>query len=107
MTAHHAVLVVQVTDVERHNDALPQLDRPTSSCRRACRRCSSCSADSDPEMVAESYWRATHFIGEVAAQYSAGQASPVQKALAEQAYAAICRRLYDQLQGRASARTAK
>ena len=56
--------------------------------------------DSDPEMVAETYWRATHYIEEVAAQYSAGKLSLAQKALAEQCYFAICRRLHNQLKAR-------
>ena len=99
MTAHHAVLLVQVTDVERHNDGVPQID-PSVEQPEVLQALIELLGDSDPEMVAESYWRATHYIEEVAAQYSAGKLSLVQKALAEQCYFAICRRLHNQLKAR-------
>lgn len=99
LTAHHAVLVVQVTDVERPNDALPQLPADIEQ-PESLQALFELLGPNDPEMVAETYWRATHFVGEVAAQYSAGKLSLVQKALAEQAYAAICRRLHEQLKAR-------
>ncbi|WPP44302.1 arginine decarboxylase [Pseudomonas sp. AN-1] len=99
MTAHHAVLVVQVTDVERHDDSAPQFD-PAAERPETLQALFDLLGDSDPEMVAESYWRATHLIGEVAGQYSAGKLGLRDKALAEQCYFAICRRLYDQLQAR-------
>lgn len=99
LTAHHAVLVVQVTDVERPNDALPQLPADIEL-PESLQALFELLVPNDPEMVAETYWRATHFVGEVAAQYSAGKLSLVQKALAEQAYAAICRRLHEQLKAR-------
>ncbi|MEO4047752.1 arginine decarboxylase [Pseudomonas sp. CAU 1711] len=99
MTAHHAVLVVQVTDVERHNDEVPQID-PQVEHPEVLQTLIELLGDSDPEMVAETYWRATHFIEEVAAQYSAGKLDLPQKALAEQCYFAICRRLYNQLKAR-------
>lgn len=99
LTAHHAVLVVQVTDVERPNDALPQLPADIEQ-PEILQALFELLGPNDPEMVAETYWRATHFIGEVAAQYSAGKLSLVQKALAEQCYAAICRRLHEQLKAR-------
>lgn len=99
LTAHHAVLVVQVTDVERPNDALPQLPADIEL-PESLQALFELLGPNDPEMVAETYWRATHFVGEVAAQYSAGKLSLVQKALAEQAYAAICRRLHEQLKAR-------
>ncbi|HEY6609943.1 MAG TPA: arginine decarboxylase [Pseudomonas sp.] len=99
MTAHHAVLVMQVTDVERHNDSVPALD-PALEQPEVLQALIELLGPTDPEMVAETYWRATHFVGEVAAQYSAGKLSLAQKALAEQCYFAICRRLYDQLQAR-------
>ncbi|WP_437882763.1 arginine decarboxylase [Pseudomonas sp. LRF_L74] len=99
MTAHHAVLVVQVTDVERHNDDEPQIDN-TAEQPEVLQALIELLGPSDPEMVAESYWRATHFIEEAAAQYSSGKLDLPQKALAEQCYFAICRRLYNQLKAR-------
>src|SRR5690606_27150655 len=99
MTAHHAVLVVQVTDVERHNDETPVIDAEVEH-PETLQELIGLLGDTDPEMVAETYWRATHFIGEVSSQYSAGKLSLPQKALAEQCYFAICRRLYNQLKAR-------
>ena len=99
MTAHHAVLLVQVTDVERHNDDVPEIDRSIEQ-PEVLQVLIDLLGDSDPEMVAESYWRATHYVSEVAAQYSAGKLDLPQKALAEQCYFAICRRLYNQLKAR-------
>ncbi len=99
MTAHHAVLVVEVTDVEQHNDSVPEFD-PAAEQPETLQALLELLAPTDPEMVAEIYWRATHLVGEVAAQYSAGKLSLAQKALAEQCYFAICRRLYDQLKAR-------
>ena len=99
MTAHHAVLLVQVTDVERHNDKVPEID-PSVEQPEVLHWLIELLDDSDPEMVAETYWRATHYIEEVAAQYSAGKLSLAQKALAEQCYFAICRRLHNQLKAR-------
>ena len=99
MTAHHAVLLVQVTDVERHNDKVPEIDACVEQ-PEVLQVLIELLEDSDPEMVAETYWRATHYIEEVAAQYSAGKLSLAQKALAEQCYFAICRRLHNQLKAR-------
>ncbi|UCJ17036.1 arginine decarboxylase [Pseudomonas sp. MM211] len=99
MTAHHAVLLVQVTDVERHNDEVPEIDRSVEQ-PEVLQVLIDLLGDSDPEMVAESYWRATHYVSEVAAQYSAGKLDLPQKALAEQCYFSICRRLYNQLKAR-------
>jgi len=99
MTAHHAVLLVQVTDVEQHNDAPPELD-PAVEQPEVLQVLIELLGDSDPEMVTETYWRATHYISEVAAQYSAGKLSLAQKALAEQCYFATCRRLHNQLKAR-------
>ncbi|KHO64416.1 arginine decarboxylase [Pseudomonas flexibilis] len=99
LTAHHAVLVVQVTDVERHNDSEPEID-PQADYPESLRELIDLLGPGDPETVAETYWRATHFISEVAAQYSAGKLNLQQKALAEQCYYAICRRLHEQLKVR-------
>jgi arginine decarboxylase len=99
MTAHHAVLLVQVTDVEKHNDAIPQID-PALEQPEVLQVLIELLGDTDAEMVAETYWRATHYISEVAAQYSASKLDLPQKALAEQCYFAICRRLYNQLKAR-------
>ncbi|MDT9145935.1 arginine decarboxylase, partial [Escherichia coli] len=87
------------TDVERHNDEEPHIDAAIEQ-PEVLHALIELLGPSDPEMVAESYWRATHLIEEVAAQYSAGKLDLPQKALAEQCYFAICRRLHNQLKAR-------
>lgn len=99
ITAHHAVLVVNVTDVERHNDQLPVIEN-LSDQPEVIQQLAELLAPTDPEMVTEIYWRAMHLIEEVSAQYSVGKLDLHQKALAEQSYYAICRRLSDQLKAR-------
>ncbi len=96
LTAHHALLVVQVTDVERHNDEIPQID-DLQALPQSLRNLAELLGPIDPEAVAETYWRATHYIAEVAAHYALGSVSLPQKALAEQCYYALCRRLHDAL----------
>src|SRR5690606_2526721 len=54
----------------------------------------------DIEMVTETYWRATHYMTDVADQYAAGKLSLSEKALAEQCYFALCNRLYSLLKAR-------
>ena len=105
MTAHHAVLVMQVTDVERHNDELPQIDN-YGELPDIVQSLADLLGPTDPEMVTETYWRATHYMSESSAQYASGKLTLAQKALAEQSYFAICRRLYNQLR-LVSARTAQ
>lgn len=96
LTAHHALLVVQVTDVERHNDELPQIE-DYDALPESLRNLVDLLGPTDPERVTETYWRASHYIAEVAAQYALGTVSLPQKALAEQCYYALCRRLHDSL----------
>ncbi|HDV4147052.1 TPA: arginine decarboxylase [Pseudomonas aeruginosa] len=99
LTAHHAVLITQVTDVERHNDDVPKIvdldEQP-----EIVRWLAELLGPTDAEMVTETHWRATHYIGDAAAQYADGKISLAQKALAEQCYFAICRRLHNQLKAR-------
>jgi arginine decarboxylase len=54
----------------------------------------------DIEMVTETYWRATHYMSDVAAQYADGKLTLAEKALAEQCYFAVCRRLHNSLKAR-------
>lgn len=96
ITAHHALLVVQVTDVERHNDQPPQIDASQEQPELLLNLIELLDS-ADPEAVAENYWRATHYFEEAAAHYAAGKLNLAQKALAEQCYFALCRRLLEQL----------
>ncbi|WP_348692212.1 arginine decarboxylase [Stutzerimonas balearica] len=99
MTAHHAVLVMQVTDIERHNDEVPEVGN-YDELPDIVQSLVDLLGPTDPEMVTETYWRATHYMSESGAQYASGKLSLAQKALAEQSYFAICRRLYNQLKAR-------
>ena len=56
MTAHHAVLVMQVTDVERHNDEIPQIDN-YDELPDIVQSLTDLLGPTDPEMVTETYWR--------------------------------------------------
>ncbi|MED5606201.1 MULTISPECIES: arginine decarboxylase [Pseudomonas] len=99
LTAHHAVLITQVTDVERHNDELPKItDRAEQP--EIVQYLADLLGPTDAEMVTETYWRATHYMSDAASQYAEGKISLAQKALAEQCYFAICRRLHNQLKAR-------
>ena len=51
MTAHHAVLLVQVTDVEKHNDAVPEID-PSAEQPEVLQVLIELLGDSDPELSA-------------------------------------------------------
>ncbi|MBD1601507.1 arginine decarboxylase [Pseudomonas typographi] len=99
LTAHHALLVMQVTDVERHNDEVPQLDG-LQELPATLQWLVDLLGPIDPEMVTETYWRATHYIGDIAAQYADGKVTLAQKALAEQCYFAVCRKLHNMLKAR-------
>src|SRR5690606_13212532 len=99
LTAHHAVLVVQVTDVERHSDEAPVIE-DLDTLPETVRYLADLLGPTDIEMVTETYWRATHYMSDAAAQYAEGKLSLPQKALAEQCYYAVCRRLHDSLKAR-------
>lgn len=99
MTAHHAVLIVQVTDVERYNDVMPEIE-DQDELPAVVRNLVRLQDQHDIEMVTETYWRATHYMADVAAQYAEGKLSLSEKALAEQCYYALCNRLHAQLKAR-------
>ncbi len=96
LTAHHAVLITQVTDVERHNDEVPKITDLAEQ-PEIVQWLADLLGPTDAEMVTETYWRATHYMSDAASQYAEGKISLAQKALAEQCYFAICRRLHNQL----------
>jgi len=97
MTAHHAVLLMNVTDVERLPEEMPQVhDLPQVSLQ--VHKLFELMNLTDEELVTEIYYRATHYIAEVAESYAEGRVSLKEKAVAEQVYAVLCRRLHRQLQ---------
>jgi len=99
LTAHHAMLIVQVTDVERQNADVPPIE-DLETLSPVVRNLVGLMGQTDIEMVTETYWRATHYMGDVATQYAEGRISLSEKALAEQCYYALCSRLHDLLKAR-------
>ncbi|MBV8502713.1 MAG: arginine decarboxylase, partial [Paucibacter sp.] len=96
MTAHHAVLIMQVTDVERHDDELPVIE-DIKALPEVIQWLYELIGAIDLEMATETYYRATHYMSEVSARFAEGKITLAQKALAEQCYFAICRKLQGQL----------
>jgi arginine decarboxylase len=99
LTAHHAMLVIQVTDVERHNDEVPEIT-DKENLPETLQWLIDLLGPTDIEMVTETYWRATHYMSDIASQYSDGKITLAQKALGEQCYFAVCRRLHNSLKAR-------
>ncbi|MBM2884208.1 arginine decarboxylase [Chromobacterium phragmitis] len=97
MTAHHAVLLMNVTDVERLPDAVDPIDN-VDELSRPLRKLVGLASLNDEELVTEIYYRASHYVSEVSEMYAEGRLSLKEKALAEDVHAALCRRLHNQLQ---------
>ena len=96
MTAHHAVLLVNVTDVERLPDTMPAID-DLPGLSRPVRKLVELMNLTDAEMVTETYYRASHLVSEASDMYAEGRLTLKEKAVAEQVHAALCRRLQAQL----------
>lgn len=104
MTAHHAVLVMNVTDVERLPEQVPEI-ADADNLSFATKKLITLLDTNDSEMVTETYYRVGHYLTEVTEQYLEGKVPLKEKALAEQLHAVLCRRLKNQLQaGRRSQR---
>ena len=97
MTAHHAVLVMNVTDVERLPDAVPPIADEDSLSFPTKKLLDKLNV-TDSEMVTETYYRISHYLAEVTELYIEGKIPLAEKALAEQLHAVLCRRLKKQLQ---------
>ena len=97
MTAHHAVLIMNVTDVERLPESVPEV-ADISTLAKPVRKLFELMELTDEEMVTEIYYRASHYASDVSDLYSAGRISLKEKAMAEDVHATLCRRLHRQLQ---------
>ncbi|MDO1509921.1 MULTISPECIES: arginine decarboxylase [unclassified Neisseria] len=97
MTAHHAVLVMNVTDVERLPEEVPEIT-DEENLSFATKKLIAYLDINDSEMVTETYYRIGHYLTEVTGQYLEGKVPLKEKALAEQLHAVLCRRLKQQLQ---------
>ncbi|WP_374335479.1 arginine decarboxylase [Leeia sp.] len=101
MTAHHALLIVNVTDVERHDDSVPALLQDPEAVRaqpEIIQWLVELLAQNDIEMATETYYRAAHYMSDISNQYAEGKLTLAQKALGEQCYFALCRRMLTLLQ---------
>ncbi|MCL6262618.1 arginine decarboxylase [Craterilacuibacter sp. RT1T] len=96
MTAHHALLVMNVTDVERLGETVPEI-ADVAALPQSLQKLLELTRLSDADMVTETYYRASHLVSDVAELYTEGRVSLKEKALAENIYAALCRRLQRQL----------
>ncbi|AUZ06224.2 arginine decarboxylase [Vitreoscilla sp. C1] len=96
MTAHHAVLVMNVTDVERlpskwdHIEDMDSLSFPV-------RKLLDYTKVNDADMVTETYHRITVYFNELTTLYAEGKIGLAEKALGEQLYSVLCQRLHKQL----------
>ncbi|OWY37498.1 arginine decarboxylase [Xenophilus sp. AP218F] len=97
MTAHHAVLIMNVTDVERLPDNVAKVEN-VESLSLPLRKLLELASLNDEELVTEIYYRASHCVAEVSDMYAEGRLPLKEKALAEDVHAALCRRLHAQLQ---------
>lgn len=93
LTAHHAVLITNVTDVEQPIDAVPSVDT-LEELADPLHKLYELALTGDIELAAETYYRAGQYVATVTELYTDGKLSLAEKAFAEQCYAALCRRLH-------------
>lgn len=100
MTAHHAVLVMNVTDVETLPETVPDitLEQRGQLSFATQKLITLLDQGIDTEMVTETYYRIGHYLAEVNEHYVEGKIGLPEKALAEQFHAVLCRRLKKGLQ---------
>lgn len=102
LTAHHAVLIMNVTDVEKTNDAAPSqaefdaLGDP-DELPTAINKLYELATSTDIVTATETYFRAGQYVATVSDLYTDGRVSLRDKAFAEQCYAALCRRIHGAL----------
>lgn len=65
MTAHHAVLVMNVTDVERLPDQVPEITDEEDLSFATQKLIAKLHDADDREMVTETYYRIGHYLTEV------------------------------------------
>lgn len=99
LTAHHAVLVTNVTDVESLPESVAGIGDERENYSFATQKLIHLMEKGiDSEMVTETYYRIGHYLAEVTENYIDGKIGLPEKALAEQVYAVLCRRLKKGLQ---------
>ncbi len=97
LTAHHAVLVTNVMDIERAPCG-EAVERPAEQAPRILHDLWQAWQSVDRRTALEIYHDAVHWISEAQAMYVHGVLSLQQRAAAEELYYAICRRVLGLLQ---------
>jgi len=95
MTAHHAVLVTNVIDVERQAEAVPEAVDDEAEVISGLRTCLS---DDGKRTVSECYHDAVYGLTQARELFNQGRLTLEQRGLAEQIYFAVCHRLRPLLQ---------
>ncbi|MDN5872017.1 MAG: biosynthetic arginine decarboxylase, partial [Nitrococcus sp.] len=96
MTAHHAVLITDVIDVDRVADAT-DLAAPSDEAPLILRDLWRGLADGDRRSPLEAYHDACHYLYEAHGMYTHGLLSLAQRAQAERIYQATCARVQSRL----------
>ena len=96
MTAHHAVLVMNVTDVETLPSEWPEIG-DVEALSFPARKLVDYTRVNDSEMVTETYHRITVYFNELTALYAEGKIGLEEKAMGEQVYSVLCQRMHKQL----------
>lgn len=99
LTAHHAVMVMNVTDIEALPDSLPHIGDADTLSMPVRKLFELSQQPTDSEMVTETYYRISHHMADVNEMYLEGKVDLAGKAVAEQLYAVLCRRLKKGLSG--------
>ena len=96
MTAHHAVLVTNVIDVELQPEQVPEAEADDEV--PVIRDLRACLADDGRRTVTERYHDAVYGLTQARELFTQGRLTLAQRGLAEQIYFAICHRLRPLLQ---------
>lgn len=93
LTAHHAMLIVPVVDVDSVPDEAGGLQAPAEDEPMILHNLHQLCLEPEEHAVLEVYHDAAHWLGEAQAMYLHGVIDLAQRARAEQYYYAVCRRL--------------
>lgn len=98
MTAHHAVLVMNVTDVERLPETIPDIPADNTFSFATNKLIELLTKGINHEQITETYYRISHYLTEINELYIEDKIRLPEKAFAEQIYAVLCQRLKQFLQ---------
>lgn len=96
MTAHHAVLLTHVLDVEQRSQQTPAVQ--TDAEPVVIEELRGCLSDDKQHTLSERFHAARHGLDQARALFNQGQLSLQQRGLCEQIFATICRHLQKSIQ---------